>query len=70
MNTISGGERINTHAFGLATVRRLQTLDRKELVCDVEADSGEIMHLSILYVQKLLAEPAQIKRALLSRGAL
>lgn len=70
MNLISGGERINTHEFGPATVRRLYTLDQKELVCDVKADTGEIMHLSICYFQRLMAEPAPIKRAVLSRGTL
>ena len=70
MTLISGGERINTHAFGPATVRRLYTLDQKELVCDVKADTGEILHLSIRYAQRLMAEPAPARQALLSRVSL
>ena len=57
MNNIPQNARINLHAFGMATVRRLYTLERpRELVVDVRADSGQLMHLSIAYVNKLLAE--------------
>jgi hypothetical protein len=47
--------RVMTHAFGPATIKRLYVLREasKELVADVQADSGEIFCLSLAYAKSL-----------------
>ena len=65
MKTIPVGTRLYLHCFGPAIVRKLVVLD-KQLTCEVAAD-GALMHLSIAYVQRLLAGPAA-RLSVVTRG--
>ena len=61
MVAVKQNTRINLHSFGAATVRRLYLLRKPhELVVDVRSDKGEIMHLSVAYVSKLLAAQQKV----------
>lgn len=62
------GQRLRLHGFGPATVRKLCMLDKKELVCDVKTDGGELLHLSIAYCEKLMRGPEPVERQVMTRG--
>lgn len=65
---MNGGERLNLLHFGPATALRLCTLDNKELACDVKADTGESMYLSMAYVERLMFSPGTLESAIVTRG--
>lgn len=50
------GTRLKLHAFGFATVKKIYFHnDTQEVCADVKSDSGDCLHLSLEYVQKVLA---------------
>ena len=67
MNTLAGNERLSLYCYGPAQVQKLIVQDN-ELVCAVKSDSGELLTLSIAYIEKMMGGPAPVERLLVTRG--
>lgn len=54
LDQIFTGMRLDLHAFGPAIIRRLYVqTGSKEVCADLRADSGETLHLSMRYLERL-----------------
>lgn len=56
INQVFAGTLLILHGFGCAMVLRLYVhKDTKELCVDIKADTGEALHLSLRYMERLLS---------------
>lgn len=56
LDQIFAGMRLELRSFGRATIVKLgYHTDTKELCVDVKADSGETLHLSQRYIERLMS---------------